>query len=234
MIGLVTLGATPAPTGPAAGADAAATGTDVHDDTGADAPVLRVTGQEDPDHADLLPYPRTLVVGIGAGTAAEPAEAMRLVADALQEAGLAHHSVARLATVAGKAAHPAVRWVAHCLGGVPVDEHPRERLAAVPVPNPSPLVGAAVGTTSVAEAAALASTPGGRLVVAKRKSATATVAIAQAPSVPGRPGSATSPEPPGSPGPPGSANSPGPPGPLGSASSPGFPTDPAHPHGDPT
>ncbi|MBO1414967.1 cobalamin biosynthesis protein, partial [Streptomyces sp. FH025] len=129
---------------------------------------------------DQLVYPRTLVVGIGAGSGTEPAEAMRLLADTLREAGLTRPEVARLATVAGKADHPAVRWVAHCLGGVPVDEHPARELAAVPVPNPSTAVGTAVGTASVAEAAALASAPGGQLVVAKRKSATATVAITRA------------------------------------------------------
>ncbi|WP_308271080.1 cobalamin biosynthesis protein [Kitasatospora sp. SUK 42] len=145
-----------------------------------EAPVLRITDQEDPGDGDQLVRPRTLVVGIGAGSGTEPAEAMRLLTDTLREAGLARPAVARLATVAGKADHPAVRWVAHCLGGVPVDEHPARELAAVPVPNPSSAVGAAVGTASVAEAAALASAPGGRLVVAKRKSATATVAIARA------------------------------------------------------
>ncbi|MFE6055336.1 cobalamin biosynthesis protein [Kitasatospora sp. NPDC056446] len=123
--------------------------------------------------------PRTLVVGIGAAAAAGRTEAMRLLTTVLDEAGLDRSAVARVATVAGKADHPAVRWVAFCLGGVPVDEHPARELAGVPVPNPSARVGAAVGTASVAEAAALASAPGGRLVVAKRKSAAATVAVAR-------------------------------------------------------
>ncbi|MFJ9442680.1 cobalamin biosynthesis protein [Kitasatospora sp. NPDC101235] len=124
--------------------------------------------------------PRTLVVGIGASSGAERTEVLRLLTDTLQEAGLARSAVARLATVAGKADHPAVRWAADRLTGVPVDEHPAEVLADVPVPNPSSTVGTAVGTASVAEAAALASAPGGRLVVTKRRSARATVAIARA------------------------------------------------------
>lgn len=127
--------------------------------------------------------PRTLVVGIGASSGAERTEVLRLLTDTLREAGLARSAVARLATVTGKADHPAVRWAADHLTGapipVPVDEHPPEALADVPVPNPSATVGTAVGTASVAEAAALASAPGGRLVVAKRKSARATVAIAR-------------------------------------------------------
>ncbi|MFF4383329.1 cobalamin biosynthesis protein [Kitasatospora sp. NPDC001547] len=122
---------------------------------------------------------RTLVVGIGASSGAERTEVLRLLTDTLREAGLPLAAVARLATVAGKAGHPAVRWTADHLPGVPVDEHPPEALAGVPVPNPSPAVGTAVGTASVAEAAALASAPGGRLVVTKRKSARATVAIAR-------------------------------------------------------
>ncbi|MFD8752627.1 cobalamin biosynthesis protein [Kitasatospora sp. NPDC059577] len=145
-----------------------------------DAPVLRITDREDPGHGDVLVLPRTLVVGIGAAGGAGPAEAVRLLEETLEEAGLPRSAVARLATVAGKADHPAVRWAAFCLGGVPVDEHPAQALAGVPVPNPSALVGAAVGTASVAEAAALTSAPGGRLVVAKRKSATVTVAVARA------------------------------------------------------
>ncbi|MEU6966292.1 cobalamin biosynthesis protein [Kitasatospora aureofaciens] len=147
--------------------------------TPADAPVLRVVDQEDPGDSDVLVYPRTLVVGIGAGSGAARAEVMRLLTDTLAQEGLDRSAVARLATVTGKAEHPAVRWAASCLTGVPVDEHPVARLAEVPVPNPSGLVGTAVGTASVAEAAALASAPGGRLVVAKRKSAAATVAIAR-------------------------------------------------------
>lgn len=47
------------------------------------------------------------------------------------------------------------------------------------VPNPSDVVAAAVGTPSVAEAAALIG--GGHLVVAKQKSANATVAVARLP-----------------------------------------------------
>ncbi|RKT11153.1 cobalamin synthesis G-like protein [Streptomyces sp. 1114.5] len=150
-------------------------------------------------------HPRTLVVGIGASSAAESAEAVQLLTDVLREAGLAPHAVARLATVAGKADHPAVRRVAHWLGGVPVDEHPGRELAAVPVPNPSAAVGAALGTASVAEAAALASAPGGRLLVAKRKSAMVTVAVAATAAI-ARP---LSPAPPLS------------------------PAEPAHPQGDP-
>ncbi|MEV7022150.1 cobalamin biosynthesis protein [Kitasatospora sp. NPDC093558] len=144
-------------------------------------PVLRIPDPQDPDDpdSDLTVLPRTLVLGIGAGSATEHTEVMRLLMDVLRETGLSRQSISRLATVAGKGDHPAVNWAHWCLGRPPVDEHPADALAAVPVPNPSAAVGAAVGTASVAEAAALASAPGGELVVAKRKSAHATIAIAR-------------------------------------------------------
>ncbi|MFF2077674.1 cobalamin biosynthesis protein [Kitasatospora sp. NPDC058162] len=151
----------------------------VRPDAPEDAPVLRITDREDPGHGDLLVVPRTLVVGIGAGSGTESADAMRLLMEVLKETGYLRSAIGRIATVAGKADHPAVRWAARCLN-VPVDEHPAEELARLTVPNPSEAVGTAVGTASVAEAAALASATGGELVVPKRKSATATVAIARA------------------------------------------------------
>ncbi|MFD8085403.1 cobalamin biosynthesis protein [Kitasatospora sp. NPDC059722] len=147
----------------------------------AEEPVLRIPDPQDPDDpdSDLAVLPRTLVLGIGAGSGTEDTEAMRLLMDVLRETGLSRQSIARIATVAGKGDHPAVNWARWCLGRTPVDEHPADVLATVPVPNPSAAVGAAVGTASVAEAAALASAPGGELVVAKRKSAHATIAIAR-------------------------------------------------------
>ncbi|MFI8083595.1 cobalamin biosynthesis protein [Kitasatospora sp. NPDC086009] len=129
--------------------------------------------------------PGALVVGVGLRAAAGPSDVTRLIHRALREAGLPSGSVARLATLTGKGDHPAVRHAAAALG-LPVDEHPAEALAAVAVPNPSVAVGSAVGTLSVAEAAALASAPGGELVVPKQKSASATVAVARAAR--GRPG----------------------------------------------
>ncbi|MFG3053859.1 cobalamin biosynthesis protein [Kitasatospora sp. NPDC048239] len=123
-------------------------------------------------------HPRTLTVGVGAGSAAGPDDVLDLVLESLAAAGLATASVARLATVDGKADHPAVRRAAALLD-VPVGGHPAAALAAVRVPNPSAGVRAAVGTASVAEAAALLGAPGGRLVVPKRKSGAATAAIAR-------------------------------------------------------
>ncbi|MQS14569.1 hypothetical protein F7Q99_20440 [Streptomyces kaniharaensis] len=143
-------------------------------------PILRLPDPEDPEYGDDLEVlPRTLVLGIGASSRTEQTEVMRLLGATLKETGLSRTSIARIATIAGKADHPAVIWAHWCLGRAPVDEHLADALAVVPVPNPSAAVDSAVGTASVAEAAALASAPGGELVVAKRKSATATIAIAR-------------------------------------------------------
>jgi cobalt-precorrin 5A hydrolase/cobalt-precorrin 5A hydrolase/precorrin-3B C17-methyltransferase len=64
--------------------------------------------------------------------------------------------------------------------GVPLRVHNAAALAAVAVPTPSDVVARHVGTPSVAEAAALLSAgPGAQLLVAKRRSAHATCAIAE-------------------------------------------------------
>ncbi|MGW4896113.1 cobalamin biosynthesis protein [Kitasatospora sp. NPDC004240] len=142
------------------------------------APVLRITDRTYPEEDVLLVHPRSLVLGVGAGSTAEDTELMRLITATLDAEGLARASVARLATVAAKAEHPAVRWAAFCLG-VPVVGLPAEELAAVAVPHPSGAVREAVGTPSVAEAAALLGSGGGELLVPKRKSAATTVAVAR-------------------------------------------------------
>lgn len=117
------------------------------------------------------------------------AEVLGLVLDALRTAGLPVDAVAELATLDTRAAEPGLRGAAARLG-VPLVAYPAPELARVPVPHPSTRARAAVGTPSVAEAAALAR--GGRLLVPKRPSACrpprATCAIACRPQ-PTPPGS---------------------------------------------
>jgi cobalt-precorrin 5A hydrolase/precorrin-3B C17-methyltransferase len=112
--------------------------------------------------------PRSLVVGVGASRGAPAEEVLGLVEAALADAGLSRHSVSFLATVDAKADEPGLLEAARALG-VELVAYPAEQLAAVAVPNPSDAPLAAVGTPSVAEAAALAG--GGELLVPKRKSA---------------------------------------------------------------
>ena len=120
-------------------------------------------------------HPPSLVAGIGASTGAPASAAVDLLQTVLAEAGLARASVAEVATIDRRAADPAV--VAFAL---PVRSFTAEALAAVDVPSPSAVVRAAVGTPSVAEAAALlAAGPGAAIVVTKQAGRHATVAIAR-------------------------------------------------------
>lgn len=123
----------------------------------------------------VLLHPPSLVVGVGASTGA-PADAVApLLTAALAGAGLAPQSVAEVATIDRRAADQAVLAL-----GLPVQAFTAEALATVDVPTPSEVVRAAVGTASVAEAAALlAAGPGAELVVLKQVATQATVAVAR-------------------------------------------------------
>ncbi|MEU1481756.1 precorrin-3B C(17)-methyltransferase [Streptomyces sp. NPDC005760] len=132
---------------------------------------------------EVVLRPPTLVVGVGASKGAPAEEVLELIEGALREAGLSSKSVAQLATVDAKAEEPGIVAAAGRLG-VPLVTHSPEELAAVEVPNPSDAPLAAVGTPSVAEAAALIG--GGELLVPKRKSAArpamATCAVVRRPA----------------------------------------------------
>ncbi|MDH6113448.1 histidinol-phosphate aminotransferase [Kitasatospora sp. MAP12-15] len=116
-----------------------------------------------------------VVVGVGASSGVGEDEVLGLITTALAEAGVAASDVAGLATVESRAAEPGLRDAASALG-VTLVGYPAAELAGVAVPHPSAAVRAAAGTASVAEAAALLG--GGELLLPKRKSALATVAIA--------------------------------------------------------
>ncbi|MEV7198375.1 precorrin-3B C(17)-methyltransferase [Streptomyces griseoluteus] len=127
-----------------------------------------------PGPREVLLRPPSLVVGVGASRGAPVEEVLGLIEETLREAGLSVRSVAELATVDAKSEEPGIVAAAGRLG-VPLVTYPAGELAAVSVPNPSDAPLAAVGTPSVAEAAALRN--GGELLVPKRKSA-ATPAMA--------------------------------------------------------
>ncbi|MEV5172729.1 precorrin-3B C(17)-methyltransferase [Streptomyces flaveolus] len=130
---------------------------------------IRVTDRAvAPGEREVLLRPPSLVVGVGASKGAPVEEVLGLVEEALREAGLSPRSLAELATVDAKAEEPGIVAAAERLG-VPLATYSAEELAAVEVPNPSDAPLAAVGTPSVAEAAALVR--GGELLVPKKKSA---------------------------------------------------------------
>jgi cobalt-precorrin 5A hydrolase/precorrin-3B C17-methyltransferase len=120
----------------------------------------------EPADGEVLLRPPSLVVGVGASKGAPVEEVLALVEGALRDAGLSPRSVAALATVDAKREEPGIVEAAARLGA-PVVTYSAEELAAVEVPNPSGAPLAAVGTPSVAEAAARFR--GGELRVPKRK-----------------------------------------------------------------
>jgi histidinol-phosphate/aromatic aminotransferase/cobyric acid decarboxylase-like protein len=111
-------------------------------------------------------------VGIGATAGVGPDEVLAAV-DAVLPPGSAE---VRLATLDRRAAEAGLREAAGRRGWT-LTGHPAESLAAVPVPTPSGRVAAAVGTPSVAEAAALLG--GGELLVGKTVVGRVTVAVAR-------------------------------------------------------
>ncbi|MDN3248618.1 precorrin-3B C(17)-methyltransferase [Streptomyces sp. ZSW22] len=132
---------------------------------------VRITDRlVEPAEREAVLRPPSLVVGVGASKGAPVDEVHGLVETALREAGLSAASVAELATVDAKAEEPGIVGAAERLG-VPLVTYAADELAGIEVPNPSDAPLAAVGTPSVAEAAALVR--GGELLVPKRKSAAA-------------------------------------------------------------
>jgi cobalamin biosynthesis protein CbiG len=111
-------------------------------------------------------------VGIGASSGVTAAEVLAAV-DAVLPAGA---TGVQLATLDTRAAEPGLRD-ASAARGWPLTGHPAAELARVSVPSPSSFVAGAVGTASVAEAAALLG--GGSLVVPKSVHGRVTVAVAE-------------------------------------------------------
>ncbi len=115
------------------------------------------------------------VVGVGLSSYCTPANLTQVVDRALSEGNISRQAIESLATIDLRMNHPAIRSF-----NLPVRSYPAQHLSQVDIPNPSQVVRDAVGTPSVAEAAALlAAGPGASLVVAKITATTATVAIAR-------------------------------------------------------
>ncbi|GAA0496101.1 hypothetical protein Ade02nite_17680 [Paractinoplanes deccanensis] len=119
------------------------------------------------------------MVGVGARPGTAEADIRSAVDEALAAAGLDGAQVGVLATIDRRAEEPGLRGLAAergwRLAGLPAAE-----LAARDVPNGNGTVAAAVGTPSVAEAAAMAAAGGGAtLVLPKKVFHRVTVAIAR-------------------------------------------------------
>ena len=130
-------------------------------------------------------HPAVLAVGVGCERHCAADELIALVLDTLADANLSPHAVAAVTSIDLKADEAAVSAVAEALN-VPARFFSSERLEAEAdrFQNPSDVVFAEVGCHGVAEGAALAlAGPESELIVPKRKSARATVAIARSPAL---------------------------------------------------
>lgn len=123
--------------------------------------------------------PRRLRLGLGCSSGATGAEAIDAVLEGLAAAGVSAEGVGQVATIDRRRSHPATVAVVERLSAELVT-FPAERLRAVEVPNGSSAVLRAVGTSSVAEAAAISAAGSGRLVLPKLVRGQVTVAIAEA------------------------------------------------------
>jgi cobalt-precorrin 5A hydrolase len=123
--------------------------------------------------------PPTLVAGVGCSRGATADDIETTIGLALERGGLAHGSLARMATIDRRLNEPGVVECAERLG-LPLQGFPAEELANVwPLPSPSEVVHAAVGTYGVCEPAALLASGADHLLVPKVKTARATAAIAR-------------------------------------------------------
>jgi cobalt-precorrin 5A hydrolase / precorrin-3B C17-methyltransferase len=160
-------------------------------------PAIIVTDRARLEHdAPTVVYrPPSLVIGLGSSRGVPPEEIDALIDQTLSAANLSPRSVSAAATVDLKQNEPGL-VAAVAKRGWPLVTFPATALAEVPVPNPSDAVRAAVGTPSVAEAAALLAardpnpadpnpsihsspTAPATLVVPKQISPHATVAVAR-------------------------------------------------------
>jgi cobalt-precorrin 5A hydrolase len=134
----------------------------------------------EPPAPALVLRPPSLIAGMGCNRNTAPDELRELLLTALRDAGLARASLARLASIDLKADEPGLTALARDFE-LPVDYFRREDIERVQdeVPSPSARVHRHIGVKSVCEAAAILASRGGTLVVPKRKSRNATVAVAR-------------------------------------------------------
>lgn len=127
---------------------------------------------------------RDLVIGLGCRTRVSAATVRAAVDDALRRHRLDPAAVLAYATLDARTGEPGLRAIEQS-GGPPLLGYPAAVLDGVAVPTPSARVAAAVGTASVAEAAAVCAAtelagPGAGVVLVCRKITGAGVTVAVA------------------------------------------------------
>lgn len=134
----------------------------------------------EPEEKTLLLHPKVLCVGVGARRGVAKEVVLKLIQSVFEKHDLALESIACLASVDAKKDEIGIVEAAEALG-VPFVTFAAENLDDVDVPNPSEAPMQAVGTKSVAEAAALLCASrhhDARLVVEKEKGDGVTCAVA--------------------------------------------------------
>lgn len=140
-----------------------------------------------PTENQLVYCPQDMVLGLGCARGCSVDEVMDLVMSGLSAANINATTISCAVSVDLKADEPAMHAVAAILG-VPFRVFDAATLEAETprLANPSDVVFAEIGAHGVCEAASLAATgPAGKLVIEKRKSANATMALAQMPTLGG-------------------------------------------------
>ncbi|MFW5803146.1 MAG: precorrin-4 C(11)-methyltransferase [Verrucomicrobiota bacterium] len=135
-----------------------------------------------PEVPVLRVRPLPLVVGIGCRRGVGQGEIAAAVDAALSDNHLDSRRILKIASVDAKQDEEGLLSFARERDW-PLEFFPAERLAEIPVPTPSPAPEQAVGTRSVAEAAALAA-GGGKLLVTKQTHGKVTVAVAAVAAAP--------------------------------------------------
>lgn len=136
---------------------------------------VSVTDQIAPERG-ITYHPKVLMAGIGCARGAPDEDIIALITQALADNDLSPQSLAALATIDIKADEAGFHAAAAHFG-VPIRIFTPEELSTKNTPNPSEIVEKETGTPSVSEAAAMMA---GDLIVEKRKSANATIAISRA------------------------------------------------------
>ncbi len=125
----------------------------------------------------LLLNPRCLVAGIGCNRGTSADEIAGLIRQVLSDEGISIQSLRALATVDMKKDETGLIEAAARLG-IHLVFFSREQIENVDVPHPSLIVKRHMGVKSVCEATAILCAGKGRLIIPKRKSRNATLAVA--------------------------------------------------------
>ena len=144
--------------------------------------LLATTEPHDGSPTCLVYHPKVHIVGVGCARGCDPAELIELVDETLRDASISPHSVACVTSLDLKADEPAMSALAaHLQVSFRVFSADRLEAETPRLKTPSDVVFAEVGCHGVSEGSALAGADtGGSLVVGKRKTANATVAVARA------------------------------------------------------